>query len=280
MTIDGGDDLRIVRDIAREAGGYALSRFREAGGLLIRAKGHQDWVSDADERVEALVRERLAEAFPDDGIVGEEQDETPGTSGRRWVIDPIDGTTNFLRGIPMWCTVIAGVQEGETRLGVIHDAAHGETFAARLGGGATLNDEPLALGGGTAMAEATIALGMSGRAPGRAPELARDILAEGALFARNGSGALSLAWVAAGRYAGYLEAHMNAWDCIAGQLIVSEAGGRVEAQDADAMIANGGRVVVGHASTQDALVRIADAHWRRGPTPRAAAPDPWPRSRP
>ena len=253
--------LRTVTEIAREAGAYALARFRDAEGLSVRAKGRQDWVSDADEKVEALVRERLTAAFPDDGIVGEEDDETSGTSGRRWVIDPIDGTTNFLRGIPLWCTAIAGVEDGETRFGVIHDAVHDETFAARLHGDATLNGRVLSLGEGTPLTDATIAMGMSNRVEGAAAEVAQAILDEGALFARNASGALSLAWVAAGRYAGYLEAHMNAWDCIAGQLIIQEAGGCVERQDPDAMIVDGGRVVVGYRSTWEAVRRIADACW-------------------
>ena len=198
-------------------------------------------------------------AFPEDGIVGEEHAPRPSESGFVWVIDPIDGTTNFIHGIPAWTVVIAGVSGGTTQIGVIHDPIHDETFTAIRGAGAFLNDQPLALQGTRTLTDGTTGIGYSNRVPHDGiMRLTQEIDDTGGMFVRNASGALSLAYVAAGRYLGYAEEHMNAWDCLAGQLIIAEAGGGVEEQDADDMIARGGRVVVGAPGVFDELVRLAD----------------------
>ena len=244
--------------ICREAGELALRYFRDQEALVVDHKGHQDFVSQADREVELLIRKLLAEAFPDDGIVGEEHAPRPGTSGFTWVIDPIDGTTNFINGIPAWTVVIAGVQDGKTLIGVIHDPCNGETFVAERDHGADLNGAPLVLKDRRTLAEGTVGIGYSNRVDSRGiVNLVTALVAEGAMFYRNASGALSLAYVAAGRLLGYSEEHMNAWDCLAGQLIVAEAGGRVEAQDAEAMIRDGGRVVVGTEAVFDPLLAIS-----------------------
>lgn len=245
--------------VTYEAGELALGFFRQQGSLRIDRKGHQDFVSQADREVEVLVRKRLAEVFPGDGIVGEEHAPTEGSSGFTWVIDPIDGTANFINGIPAWTVVLAGVANGQTQIGIIHDPCHGETFVAVRGGGATLNGGDLRVPEGRAMNDGTIGVGFSNRVEsGGVMRLMQAIFDEGGVFLRNASGALSLAYVAAGRLLGYSEEHMNAWDCLAGQLIVAEAGGGVEPQDADAMIARGGRVVVGVPGVFDDLVRLSD----------------------
>lgn len=246
--------------IATEAGALALDFFADPGRLEIEAKAHQDWVSQADRAVETLVRDRIAAAFPDDAIVGEEHAPKPGTSGATWVIDPIDGTTNFINQIPAWCVAIAIVGGAHTRVGVIHDAVHSETFTATLGGGAALNGRALAVDPGRRVDNGTIGLGRSVRAGVTASaRLVEGISRAGGVWARLGSGALSLAWVAAGRWVGYAEAHMNAWDCLAGQLLVAEARGRVEAQDASAMIANGGRVIAAAPGVFEDLVELFEA---------------------
>ena len=158
--------------------------------------------------------------------------------------------------------MLAGIADGQTRIGVIFDPNAGETYVATQGGGATLNGAPMSVANGTALADGTVAVGYSNRVTARnvVPVVA-DIISSGAMFHRNASGALSLAYVSAGRLLGYLEEHMNAWDCLAGQLLVAEAGGRVEDQDADEMIANGGRVVAGTQDVFDALRTIADKAW-------------------
>ena len=249
--------------IAREAGAMALRHFESFASLTIDKKGHQDLVSEADREVELAVRAALAEAFPDDSIVGEEHAPAEGTSGWTWVIDPIDGTANFVRGIPAWTVVLACVQGNRTRVGIIHDPVHDETHHAREGGGAFLDDAPIRCAPDARLTDGSVGIGFSGRT--RAEDVARlidGLLAEGGVFLRNASGALSLAYVSSGRLLGYAESHMNAWDCLAGQLLVAEAGGMIETQDADAMIRKGGRVVVGAPGVFPDLARLADAAFR------------------
>lgn len=250
--------LTKLTEICTEAGRLAMHYFENQNELVIDRKGHQDFVSQADREVEALTRRLLQDAFPDDGIVGEEDAPKPGSSGFTWVIDPIDGTTNFVNNIPAWTVVVAGVSDGKTQVGVIHDPCYGETYAALAGSGATLNDKPLSIDDPRSLSEGTVAIGYSNRVDDRGiVRLVTALVEEGAMFYRNASGALSLAYVASGRLLGYSEEHMNAWDCLAGQLIVAEAGGVVETQDADAMIADGGRVVVGTPAVFDRLLAIS-----------------------
>ncbi len=250
---------RTATEICKTAGDLAKDFFNQQESLVVDRKGHQDFVSQADRDVETLIRKLLNEAFPDDAIVGEEHAPQPGTSGFTWVIDPIDGTTNFVNDIPAWTVVIAGVETGQTVVGLIHDPCHGETFAAVRGQGATLNGKPLVIDDDRTIAEGTVAVGFSGRTEHRSvSRLVTALVEEGGVFARIASGALSLAYVAANRFIGFSEQHMNAWDCLAGQLIVSEAGGVVEDQDADAMIADGGRVIVGAPAVFDRLLEISE----------------------
>ena len=249
---------KMVIEICVEAGALAKQYFVAQDKLIIDRKGHQDFVSQADREVELLIRKRLAETFPDDAIVGEEHAPTPGSSGFTWVIDPIDGTTNFVNGVPAWTVVVAGVEDGETRIGIIHDPCMSETFVATKTDGATLNGAPLCLRDDRVLCEGTVAVGYSNRVDDCGIiRLVTALTDEGAMFFRNASGALSLAYVAAGRLLGYAEEHMNAWDCLAGQLLVAEAGGVVERQDADAMIRDGGRVIVGTEAVFDRLLEIS-----------------------
>jgi myo-inositol-1(or 4)-monophosphatase len=253
------DRAAMAAKIAAEAGKLALEFFTAQDRLRIEKKGHQDFVSQADRDVEIHVRAALAAAFPDDAIVGEEHAPSPGTSGYTWVIDPIDGTTNFINGIPAWTVVLACVSGGKTEVGVIHDPCHSETFVAARGQGATLNGKPLHLNDTRGLRDGSVGVGFSSRTDSaNVGRMVLALLAEGSVFQRNASGALSLAYVAAGRLLGYAEDHMNAWDCLAGQLIVAEAGGGAEVQDADDMIARGGRVIVGSPRVFPELVRLAD----------------------
>lgn len=250
--------------ICREAGDAALAFFRDRAKLTIDRKGHQDWVTAADRSVETLIRERLAAAFPGDTIVGEEHGEAPGQTDFTWVIDPIDGTANFVNGIPLWCIVLAGVFRGETQMAVIHDPNANETFIAEQGQGATLNGRQIQVAIDTPLDAGTISVGYSNRAdPHRLLPVLGDLLDHGAMFHRNASGALTLAYVAAGRLLGFLEEHMNAWDCLAGQLLITEAGGRTEKHNADTVIAEGARVIAAAPQVFDTLVDICDSHWRR-----------------
>lgn len=210
--------------IAREAGDLARRLFETRDTGTYRLKGPQDLLTEADTAVERLVKDRIAEAFPGDTCVGEEGGGD--YSAQVWVIDPIDGTANFARGVPHFCVSIAFVCDGRPEIGAIAAPMYGELFAARRGAGATVNGKPLKVSATTDIREAMIEIGWSSRRP-MAEHLAlvQRITATGAGFRRGGSGALGLAYVAAGRSDGYAEIHMHPWDVLAGLVMVEEAGG-------------------------------------------------------
>jgi myo-inositol-1(or 4)-monophosphatase len=259
-----GLDIRYTaaRAIAKDAGDMALAYFRSWTDLTVEIKGHQDFVSEADRNVELKVRAKLAEAFPDDGIVGEEGAPTSGTSGYTWVIDPIDGTTNFINGIPQWCVIIACVFQGQVVIGVVHDPVHDELHHAVHGGGAWCNDRPIGCTARASLREGSLGVGFSGRKEHEGiKRLVSQCCDAGTVFWRNGSGGLSLAYAATGRILGYAEEHMNAWDFMAGYLLITEAGGKVETVDVDHALLHGGRVVAAGAGVFDAVKALADASY-------------------
>nr|WP_245492597.1 inositol monophosphatase family protein [Mesorhizobium sp. M4A.F.Ca.ET.090.04.2.1] len=203
-------------------------------------------VSDGDREVELFIRAAIADPYPRDGIVGEEHAPVVGTTGFVWVIDPIDGTANFVRGIPAWCVVIACAREGGTVVGVIHEPSTGETFHCHRDGGAFVNGRPIKASDAASLTEGSVGTGLSNRADtGHVAVLIRQIMAEGGVFYRNASGALMLAYAASGRLLGYIEEHMNAWDCLAGMLLVEEAGGTVLKPDPKTVISQGTLVIAG-----------------------------------
>ena len=188
-----------------------------------KLKGPQDYWTAADGEVEKLIVGRLSEAFPEDTFFGEEGGGS--FSPEVWVIDPIDGTANFARGIPHFCISIAFLREGRMTIGVIYDPMRRELFATLSGGGATCNGRPMRVSTLSDIRSATVELGWSMRRPMKHyVELIGQLTATGAGFRRAGSGALGLAYVADGRCEGYCELHINSWDALAGLLLV--AGGR------------------------------------------------------
>lgn len=259
MNAEWSQRFEAAKEVCRAAGDVAIGYFEQLETLTVEQKGHQDLVSEADKNVELHIRQFLAEHFPDDGVVGEEHAPLIGSSGYTWVIDPIDGTANFLAGIPAWVVVLACVHEGQTVLGVIFDPNHNEMFTAAAGHGAYRNERAMAVSTSTGLSHGTVGVGFSARVRElNICQVISELIQRGGVFYRNASGALSLVYVADGRLLGYVEEHMNAWDCLAGQLLVKEAGGRVEPQNADHMIASGGRVVVGIPAIFDALIEISD----------------------
>ncbi len=193
--------------IARAAGETALGFFNARDGLVIEQKsGAQDLVSQADREVELLIRARIAQAFPEDGVIGEEHDPVPSRSGYVWVVDPIDGTSPFLNGQPNWCVSI-GVRGPEGLVvGVIEAPVLRETYAALAGEGATVNGRRLRVDPEAVLTSANIGFGATQKTP--PAETAAFVLGlyrEGGVLFRNGSGALMLAYVAAGRLAGYYD---------------------------------------------------------------------------
>ncbi len=219
----------------------ALRAAHGAGALLRERAGHDpsgvvskssstDLVSDADRDAEALVLGTIREARPDDGLLGEEGGGVAGTSGITWVVDPLDGTTNYLWGLPQWCVSIAAVDAEGGLVGVVHDPSRGETFRAVRNGGAFLGERRLEVHPGRPLGEALVGTGFSYRADERArqAERLRGVLPSVRDVRRLGAAALDLAWVAAGRLDGYFETGLNPWDRAAGELVAREAGARIE----------------------------------------------------
>ncbi len=246
-------------NICKTAGALARQHFDNLDGLDVEHKGRHDLVSRADRDVETLIRAALAEAFAEDGIIGEEHAPTAGTSGFTWIIDPIDGTANFLSGRPHWCVVLAGVSDGQTKLGVIYDPCHDDLYTATLGGGAYLNGKPISATDAADLTQGATGIGHSRySARGSVGKLVDAITGQGGTITAYASGALSIAYVAAGRTIGHCEGYMKAWDCLAALLMVKEAGGKIEALSPDDVIRNGTRIVVGGAGVFDQLKTIAD----------------------
>ncbi len=213
---------------AAEAAGEVL---RDGFGRQhrIEYKGEADLVTEADREAERIIGEILRKAFPDHGILTEESGETEGQSDARWIVDPLDGTTNYAHGVPFFCTSIALERAGEVVVGVVHDPMAKETYAAERGGGATLNGDPIVVSGTDEPAQALLGTSFADRPEelvagldlfGRFAGLARGIR-------RLGSGALDLCYVAAGKLEGCYEQGFSTWDVAAGVLIVEEAGGKV-----------------------------------------------------
>lgn len=244
MSQDLEARLQFAIDTAKRAGELGMNYFRDIDRLTIESKGHQDLVSNADRELELFIRAAIYEAYPGDGIVGEEHAPTASSTGYHWVLDPIDGTANFVRGIPAWTVVIACTKDGRTVVGAIHEPCSGETFYGRKGGGAFVNGKALRASPAASMAEGSIGIGFSNRVEAaKVLPLMRDIIAEGGVFFRNASGALMLAYVAAGRLLGYAEEHMNAWDCLAAMLLIEEAGGTIVQPDPATVLQDGTLVI-------------------------------------
>lgn len=240
------------RELALRAGALALDGFARVTPGAVRMKGPQDYLTETDAAVERLVREAIVSAFPEDGFLGE---ETGGSAASdTWVVDPIDGTANFARGLPHFCISIAFVRGDATEIGAICNPALGELHFARRGAGATRNDAPIAVAPTRDLASATVELGWSTRVPNVRYLKAMTALLELGMNVRRGaSGALGLAFVADGRSDGYAEVHMNAWDCLAGLLLVEEAGGRTGPFLRRGALADGGPVIAAAPGIADAF---------------------------
>ncbi len=213
-----------AQSLAAEAGALALGYFERRAELTVTLKGPQDLVTIADREVEALIRRRVAERFPSDAVLGEEEGGVAAEA--IWVVDPIDGTTNFVRGLPHYCVSIAFVHRLKIELGVVTAPTLEETFAARAGAGATLNGQPIRASACTRLDQALLGWGSSRRTPMQPYlEALGKLLSAGAEYRRVGSAALNLCQVACGRLDSFVEAQLSSWDVLAGVLLVREAGG-------------------------------------------------------
>ena len=213
--------LDFCRTLARDAGRLAHSGF---GASATALKGRHDIVTAMDSEVERFVRAAIAGRYPDEAVIGEEEGGRAGDAV--WLVDPIDGTANYARGIPRYCVSIGFVERGVPVVGAIYDPSHDVLYSAASGAGAFRNGARMAVSECAALAEATVECGWSTRRSSDAYlALVGRVLHAGCAFRRAGSGALGLADVAAGVSEGYCELHINAWDCAAGIVLVREAGG-------------------------------------------------------
>ncbi len=218
-----------AQKIATEAGDLALELFGKRADLTTTVKGVQDFVSEADARVEQLIRNRLASQFPDDDFLGEESGLTEGSQesvSGLWVVDPIDGTAAFLSGIPTWTVSIAYVLHDDVILGVVVQPCTGDIYAASRGAGSWLNGTRLSVSRATTVTEGSVGMPFAHRCkPIDIIPFASNLLEAGGLYFQNGSAALMLAYVAADRLIGAFMPHINSWDCLGGIALVREAGG-------------------------------------------------------
>lgn len=259
-----------LRALAVEAGvaagelllGYAADLADGADLGVDHKSSATDPVSAADGAAERAIVERLLGVLPDDGILGEEgAGQREGSTGRTWVIDPLDGTVNFLYGQPLWCVSIACVdRDGAVAAAVVHPPG-GEVFSAARGQGAWLGDRRLAVTSPASLSRSLVATGFSYRAAVRSAwgRVAAQLLAEVRDIRRGGAAALDLAWVAAGRLDGYVEFALKPWDWAAGRLLVEEAGGRITEVSRELAGGQEPGLVAGGDLVHDALlVRVED----------------------
>ena len=221
--------LELAVRIANEAGDLLLEHSRRPLGGIETKATPTDVVTDADRESEQLILARLTSARPDDGILAEEGDRRPSASGTMWIIDPLDGTVNFLFGIPVWAVSIAARDADGLLVAVTHDPSRAETFAALRGAGSTLNGRAIEVSSSDDPATAMIGTGFSYNADARRSQAERlvRVLPQVRDIRRAGSAAIDLAWLACGRLDGFYEAPMKPWDRAAGELLVTEAGGVV-----------------------------------------------------
>ena len=250
--------LELARSVAIEAGTLAQKMRANRGNDFVQSKGVMDFVTLADLQVEKLIRQKITEAFPDDAILGEEGGTT-GAGTSLWVLDPIDGTTNYLHGLPDWAISIAYCQNGQISAGVVNAPDLNCAAWASKGGGAFLNGFPTSVSNCQRSDQSLVILGRSERAPLSHYLGLLKVLTEAHIdYRRNGSAAVSLMSVAAGRAEAYYERHLNAWDAFAALLIIEEAGGAIMCSDMDTFIAQGSEVLASNQCLHQDLMHLLD----------------------
>lgn len=258
LPADAQERLEFARGLVLEAGEVALGYYQRLSTLTVTSKGQQDMVSEADVSVENLVKARLAATYPTDGFLGEETGhaDVAGSTGV-WVVDPIDGTQPFLSGLPTWCVSIAYVRGDEVLFGLVHNPAAGELFCGGSEVPSTRNGRGIGVHPGRALTDGLTFLGCSARVAAEqvVPVLDR-LLRAGGMFVRNGSGALGLCDVACGRLLGYVEPHINSWDCLGAVGVLQGTDARVSRFLTQSSLLAGGPIVAGPPAVYDALVAV------------------------
>jgi myo-inositol-1(or 4)-monophosphatase len=248
--------LEAALEAARRAGDLLRDGF--GSRLRVRYKGEVDLVTETDEVAEGVIREVLLGAYPSYGMLGEEGGETAGEEDARWIVDPLDGTTNYAHGLPMFAVSIALEKAGEVVLGVVHDPIADETFVAERGRGARLNDESISVSETDRLVRALVVTGFPydrDEVPAAVDLFGRfSVRAQG--MRRLGSAALDLCYVAAGRLDAYYERGIHAWDVAAACLILEEAGGTVSDYKGRTFDLEGGELIASNGPLHPALVEL------------------------
>jgi myo-inositol-1(or 4)-monophosphatase len=244
---------------AREAGAILRTRFREQDPLAVERKGLHDFVTEVDRRCETEIVRRLRADFPDVAIQAEEGSPEEARAAVRWIVDPLDGTTNFIQGVPTFAVSIGLLDEDGLAVGVVFDPIHDELFHAVRGAGARLNGRPLSVAAKSDLHDAVIATGfpfrMFGKLDGYVATL-RTLMTSTAGIRRAGSAALDLAHTACGRYDAFFEVGLSPWDLAAGALLVAEAGGRVTDCIGGTRFLEDGEIVAGGPVLHGAVLEV------------------------
>jgi len=268
--------LNVMIKAAHRAGRSLKRDLGEVEHLQVSVKGPRNFVTAADHRAEAIVHEELAKARPDYGFLGEEGGARPGTDkSHRWIVDPLDGTTNFLHGIPHFAIAIALERNGTVVAGLVYNPANDEMFIAERGKGAFLNDKRIRVAARDRLADAIVGCGLPHHGRGDLTLARNEIAGAQRAFAglrRYGAAALDLAWVAAGRLDAYWERDLSPWDLAAGSLLVREAGGFVSDMDGGDAILQKGNVVAGNETMHRELLRLLQEAGKTAGKQAAAAP--------
>ena len=258
--MQGSANLNVMIQAARKAGRMLVKDFREVENLQVSSKSAGDFVSRADIAAEAVIRETLTEARPNYGWLGEESDPVEGKDPtRRWIVDPLDGTTNFLHGMPHWAVSIALEFKGEIVSAVVFDPAKDELYIAEKGMGTFMNGTRLRVSNRNTMSECVFATGVPFGAKRTLPAMLHDLaqlMPACAGVRRWGAASLDLAYVAAGRYDGFWERELQPWDIAAGLLLVREAGGFTGPIREGEKIFDRGEVIAANSDIFDRFAKI------------------------
>jgi len=251
--------LNVMVQAATKAGRSLARDFGEVQNLQVSLKGPGDYVSQADRKAEEIIYTELSRARPGYSFLMEERGAVAGDDDQhRWIVDPLDGTTNFLHGIPIFAISIALERQGQLVAGLIYNPAMDELYTAERGGGAFMNDRRLRVAGRSKLADTVIGTGVPHLGRGQhgnyLVEL-RNVMAEVSGIRRLGAAALDLAYVAAGRMDGFWEDGLSPWDVAAGTLMIREAGGFVTDRDGGAEIYDGRTIVAGNEAIHRALLK-------------------------
>ncbi|RWL18304.1 inositol monophosphatase family protein [Mesorhizobium sp.] len=260
--------LNVMVQAAMKAGRSLSRDFGEVQNLQVSMKGPGDYVSQADRKAEDILFTELSKARPGYAFLMEERGLIEGDDGQhRWIVDPLDGTTNFLHGIPLFAISIALERQGQIVAGVVYNPAMDELYTAERGGGAFMNDRRLRVAGRTKLIDTVIGCGVPHLGRGQHGNFLvelRNVMAEVSGVRRLGSASLDLAYVAAGRMDGFWETGLSAWDVAAGILLIREAGGFISDFAGGQNMLDGGSIVAGNEIIQRALLKVV----RKPVTPR------------